>query len=401
MTPQLAPSATVGDRDATRDPHRSTHRPAPRHAPRRPTSSSTATAGATASACPSTAPTATRSGRAATTGSSSPTTTPASSYGTAPAARMRVRLKRNRAQRISGATLARAANGRRVRLAETRIYRFQQVLDEQDRRSSTRPTGHTRARLVAPVTVTGGANTTRARHGRQRPAQRRLPRPGRALARRRARSSWSTASASSSTCTASSRPRCRRAGPPRRSRRRPSWRARTPCAAAGRASPTTCSPTSARRSTAACWPRPTPPTRPSKATRAGVVMAGGQIAQTFFFSTSGGRTATNEEAFGGTPISYLRSVDDPHDDLSPYHDWTARFTAGGRPEALALGHQRHAPEPSGRVAARRPAAPRRCSCAAAAAIRRCRRRRSARCWGCAARGSRGSAAAVRTSTAAG
>ena len=65
-----------------------------------------------------------------------------------------------------------------------------------------------------------------------------------------------------------------------------------------------------------------------KATRAGVVMAGGQIAQTFFFSTSGGRTATNEEAFGGTPISYLRSVDDPHDDLSPYHDWTARFTAG-------------------------------------------------------------------------
>ena len=64
-----------------------------------------------------------------------------------------------------------------------------------------------------------------------------------------------------------------------------------------------------------------------KATRAGVVMAGGQIAQTFFFSTSGGRTATNEEAFGGTPIAYLRSVDDPHDDLSPYHDWTARFTA--------------------------------------------------------------------------
>ena len=55
-------------------------------------------------------------------------------------------------------------------------------------------------------------------------------------------------------------------------------------------------------------------------------MAGGEVAQTFFFSTSGGRTAGNEEAFGGTPLSYLRPVDDPHDDLSPYHTWTARLT---------------------------------------------------------------------------
>jgi SpoIID/LytB domain protein len=56
------------------------------------------------------------------------------------------------------------------------------------------------------------------------------------------------------------------------------------------------------------------------------VTAGGDIAQTFFFSTSGGRTASNEEAFGGTPISYLRPVDDPYDDLSPYHTWRATFT---------------------------------------------------------------------------
>ena len=106
-----------------------------------------------------------------------------SSYGTAPAARMRVRLKRNRVQRISGATLARAANGRRVKLAETRIYRFQQTSTNKIQIVNT-SNGNTRARLVAPVTVTGGANTTRARHGRQRPAQRRLPRPDRALARR-------------------------------------------------------------------------------------------------------------------------------------------------------------------------------------------------------------------------
>jgi stage II sporulation protein D len=69
-----------------------------------------------------------------------------------------------------------------------------------------------------------------------------------------------------------------------------------------------------------------PPTAAVTPPRAQVVTAGGQVAQTFFFSTSGGRTAANEEIWGGTPISYLRSVDDPHDDLSPSHDWTARFT---------------------------------------------------------------------------
>jgi stage II sporulation protein D len=63
-----------------------------------------------------------------------------------------------------------------------------------------------------------------------------------------------------------------------------------------------------------------------RATRARVVTVGREVAQTFFFSTSGGRTATNEEAFGGTPLSYLRSVEDPYDDLSPVHTWSAHFT---------------------------------------------------------------------------
>ena len=71
-----------------------------------------------------------------------------------------------------------------------------------------------------------------------------------------------------------------------------------------------------------------------RATNARVVTSGGRVAQTFFFSTSGGRTATNEEAFGGTPLSYLRSVDDPHDDLSGYHTWTARFTRRGAQRRL-------------------------------------------------------------------
>jgi stage II sporulation protein D len=69
-------------------------------------------------------------------------------------------------------------------------------------------------------------------------------------------------------------------------------------------------------------------------TKGRVVLAGGEIADTLFFSTSGGRTAGNEEVFGGTPIFYLRSVDDPHDDHSPYHTWTARFTQRDAEEKL-------------------------------------------------------------------
>ena len=85
-------------------------------------------------------------------------------------------------------------------------------------------------------------------------------------------------------------------------------------------------------------PRSPPSTAAVRATRGRVVTVGGEVAQTFFFSTSGGRTAANEEGFGGTPISYLRSVDDPHDDLSPVHTWTARFARarGAAPAARGL-----------------------------------------------------------------
>ena len=49
----------------------------------------------------------------------------------------------------------------------------------------------------------------------------------------------------------------------------------------------------------------------------------GTIASTFFFSTSGGRTADVREvwpALGDVP--YLRSVSDPYDSSSPHHSWT-------------------------------------------------------------------------------
>jgi stage II sporulation protein D len=47
----------------------------------------------------------------------------------------------------------------------------------------------------------------------------------------------------------------------------------------------------------------------------------GHVASTFFFSTSGGRTADVREVWGGRGMPYLRSVDDPYDVRSPHHVW--------------------------------------------------------------------------------
>ncbi|HEX4720810.1 MAG TPA: SpoIID/LytB domain-containing protein [Thermoleophilaceae bacterium] len=53
-----------------------------------------------------------------------------------------------------------------------------------------------------------------------------------------------------------------------------------------------------------------------------VVMYGDQVATTYYFSTSGGRTENIENSWPGTaPVPYLRSVDDPYDNLSPRHRW--------------------------------------------------------------------------------
>ncbi len=47
---------------------------------------------------------------------------------------------------------------------------------------------------------------------------------------------------------------------------------------------------------------------------------GGNVAQTLFSSSSGGETVSAAEVTG-SPVPYLRSVPDPYDALSPYHDW--------------------------------------------------------------------------------
>jgi stage II sporulation protein D len=46
------------------------------------------------------------------------------------------------------------------------------------------------------------------------------------------------------------------------------------------------------------------------------------VATTFFFSTSGGRTASIEDVWtNGEPTPYLVSVPDPYDTASPHHTW--------------------------------------------------------------------------------
>src|SRR3954466_7112956 len=56
------------------------------------------------------------------------------------------------------------------------------------------------------------------------------------------------------------------------------------------------------------------------ATAGQVVLYDGEVAKTFFFSTSGGRTASAEDVWGGT-VPYLVSVPDPYDSISPHHIW--------------------------------------------------------------------------------
>src|SRR5215210_2615594 len=73
--------------------------------------------------------------------------------------------------------------------------------------------------------------------------------------------------------------------------------------------------------------------RAVRETRNMVVRHRGRIAQTFYFSTSGGQT---ESGFLGAPdVPYLRSVDDPFDYYSPLHRWAFRFSGAEMNSQLA------------------------------------------------------------------
>lgn len=58
------------------------------------------------------------------------------------------------------------------------------------------------------------------------------------------------------------------------------------------------------------------------ATSGEVVTYNGQLVITYFFSSSGGYTENVENVFGGSePKPWLKGVEDPYDDVSPYHRW--------------------------------------------------------------------------------
>jgi stage II sporulation protein D len=277
-----------------------------------------------------------------------------SDYGTAPATRMRVRLKRARAPKLSGATRA-VSGGRRVRLRENRGYRFRALgLDRVNVIDTT--TGRTRARLRAPVTVTGGASTRL--HGSAENSLRDGIYRGRMVLSRDGGGVLVVNHVSLEHYLYGVVPAEMPA----------SWPAEALAAQAVVAR----SYALTSRSSGLAWDvfadvrsqvyrgvlaEVASTTAAVRATRGRVVTVGGDVAQTFFFSTSGGRTAANEEGFGGTPLSYLRSVEDPHDDLSPVHTWTARFSArearrrlrdmtAGRLEGIEVASR----SPSGRAA---------------------------------------------------
>lgn len=72
-----------------------------------------------------------------------------------------------------------------------------------------------------------------------------------------------------------------------------------------------------------------------RGTKGKVVTYGGKVAQVFYFSSSGGRTASAVDIYG-SEVPYLAAVDDPWDEVSPYHRWEPRqFT--GRELAKAFG----------------------------------------------------------------
>ena len=51
-----------------------------------------------------------------------------------------------------------------------------------------------------------------------------------------------------------------------------------------------------------------------------VTRMGGKVATTFYYSSSGGRTASAADVFGST-VPYLVSRPDPWDKVSPWHSW--------------------------------------------------------------------------------
>lgn len=59
----------------------------------------------------------------------------------------------------------------------------------------------------------------------------------------------------------------------------------------------------------------------ARATRGEVLTYGGEPIEAVYFSSSGGRTANNEDVWDGQRLPYLRGKDDPFDAISPHRSW--------------------------------------------------------------------------------
>jgi stage II sporulation protein D len=90
-----------------------------------------------------------------------------------------------------------------------------------------------------------------------------------------------------------------------------------------------------------------------QATAGQVVTYGGKVATTYYFSSSGGRTASAEDVFGFA-VPYLVSRPDPWDSASPHHRW-GPILLGARTVQAKLGVEARVldavgvPTPSGRL----------------------------------------------------
>ena len=71
------------------------------------------------------------------------------------------------------------------------------------------------------------------------------------------------------------------------------------------------------------------PTQAVRDTHGEILTYDGAPAQTFYFSSSGGRTISSLDGFG-MDLPYLVAVDDPWDSVSPNHAWVPRLLTGAQ-----------------------------------------------------------------------
>ena len=258
---------------------------------------------------------------------------PGTSRASAPRARLRVRLKQATAARVSMATVAVDARGRRVAIRGSRVYRFEPWSGDGLAMVEA-ATGHARAHLHAPVRLTGGS-TLRV-----------LGTAESGVSGGRYRDAIVLSRAGDEVLVVNDVglerylygvvPAEMPAGWPVEALRAQAVVARS-YALTGRRPSEPFDVYADTRSQAyrGVTGETTRTTDAVRATRATVLIAGTSIARTLFHSSSGGRTAAVEEVFGGAPIPYLRSVADPYDRLSPHHDWAVELTDAEAERRLA------------------------------------------------------------------